>query len=257
MTNGEKNPGPTTPATRPDEMPLTQHLAELRTRIVNSLLALLVSTGVCLNFSDWIFKVVQLPMRKAFQDFDFIGTGPADAFIVGLQVAVLAGLILASPVIVFQLWRFIAPGLLENEKKYALPFIFLCTLFFLSGVFFCFQIVLPTAFEYFYLQYTGIEVRPQIKIDDYLGFVVKMLLVFGFVFELPILSFFLARMGLLSHTWLIKQARLSIVIIFVIAAIFTPPDVISQLLLAIPLLVIYGMSIAIAFYWGKPRNIAS
>jgi len=239
---------------RLEEMPLTHHLAELRTRLVNSLIALVITTGLCLNFSNYLFELLQEPMRATFKDFDFIGTGPADAFIVGLQVSVLAGLLTACPVIFYQIWRFIAPGLHVHERRYALPFIFLCTLFFLSGVAFCFKVVLPTAFDYFYIQYTGIQVKPQIKIDEYLSFIVKLMLVFGGVFELPILSFFLARLGILTHTWLIRQARLSVLLIFIVAAIFTPPDVVSQLLLAIPLLIIYGLSILIAYWWAKPKR---
>jgi len=237
-------------------MPLTMHLAELRTRLIRSLAAVLVTTILCVNYTDKIFEILQSPMRKTFITFDFIGTGPADAFIVGLQVSILAGFLAASPFIFYQVWCFILPGMHEKEQRLALPFVVLCTLFFLSGTFFCFEIVLPTAFQYFYEQYTSLAVKPQIKIDEYLSFIIKLMLVFGGVFELPILSFFLARVGILTHTWLIRQARISIVLIFVIAGIFTPPDVVSQLLLATPLLVIYAMSIGIAYWWGKPRSKA-
>ena len=241
-------PGATGP--REAEMPLREHLVELRLRIIRSMGAILVMSLICIAVSDRLLAIVTAPIRAAFGELQMIGTGPADAFIVGLQVSVLAGFLLSSPFVFFQGWRFIEPGLLDKEKRMALPFVFFSTLFFMSGVLFCYYLMLPFAFSYFYDQFVSYQLSAQIKIDEYLSFVIKMVLVFGFVFELPIVSYFLARVGILTHTWLIKQARLSIVIIFVVAGILTPPDVVSQLCLAAPLLTIYLMSIGIAYYFN-------
>ena len=246
----------TSPTVKPQisEMPLREHLVELRTRVIRSMAAILITSSICIFISDKLLAILTAPIRQSFGELQIIGTGPADAFIVGLQVAVLAGFLLALPFLFFQLWRFIEPGLVENEKRMAIPFVFFSTVFYSSGVLFCYYIMLPFAFGYFYEQFVSYEMSAQIKIDEYLSFVVKMVLVFGFVFELPIVSYFLARVGILTHTWLIKQARLSVVIIFVVAAVLTPPDVVSQICLAAPLLVIYAMSIGIAYHFNRKRE---
>lgn len=235
------------------DMPFLHHLAELRNRISVMLIGALVAAVVCYYWATELFHFLTAPLAAASENIDFIGTGPAEAFIVKMKVAVAAGVILSSPISFHQLWKFISPGLLESERKFALPFVFFSSAFFLSGVSFCFYLVLPMAFQFFDAEYVSIGVKPQIKIGEYLGFVLKLMIVFGGVFELPILSYFLARTGILTHQWLLKHVRVAVVVIFIAAAIFTPPDVISQLLLALPLLAIYGLSILICIYFGKPR----
>lgn len=234
----------------PDQ-PLVSHLAELRNRVTIALLGSL-ALAICSYFwATQLFDLLTTPLRSGSGEAIFIGTGPAEAFIVKMKVAAVAGLLLASPLSFYELWRFIEPGLLEQERRFALPFVLISTAFFLCGVIFCFELVLPVAFSFFEDEYKSIGVQASIKIGEYLSFVLKLLLVFGVVFELPILAFFLARLGLLTHTWLIKQGRVAVVFIFIIAAILTPPDVVSQLLLAAPLCIIYGLSIAICYYFGE------
>lgn len=232
-------------------MPFTQHLEELRDRLTKALIAVFVASIVCFFFISDIFKVITGPLSESFENASLIGTGPADAFIVKLKLAIAAGVILALPFCFSQAWGFIKPGLHDNERKYATPFVILSTLFFISGVVFCFELILPFAFSFFAEEFLSLGVNPTIKIDQYFSFVLKLLLVFGVVFELPILSFFLARLGLLSHTWLIKKARYIIVCIFLAAAILTPPDAVTQVLLALPLCIIYGICIGVAYIARK------
>lgn len=234
------------------DMPFLEHLGELRDRVSAILIGALVAAVVCYYWATELFHFLTSPLLGAAHAVEFIGTGPAEAFIVKMKVAVAAGVVLSSPLSFYQLWKFVSPGLLESERKFALPFVFCSTIFFLSGVAFCFYLVLPIAFQFFEAEYVSIGVKPQIKIGEYLGFVLKLMIVFGGVFELPILSYFLARTGILTHQWLLKHVRVAIVVIFIAAAIFTPPDVISQLLLALPLLAIYGLAIVICIYFGKP-----
>ena len=246
-------------------MPFTEHLAELRNRIGKSLLAILVASIACFFFAQPLFDLLTLPLEQAnlelqkkateqVHQLKLIGTGPAEAFIVKLKVALGAGVILASPILFFQLWCFIAPGLHEHERRLAAPFVILSTLFFLLGVLFCFEGVLPFAFRFFIDEYASIKVAPDIRIGEYLSFTVRILLIFGAVFELPILSYFLARMGLLTSEWLVTKGRYGIVVIFVTAAILTPPDVITQCLLAGPLIVLYGLCIAVAKLAAPAKN---
>jgi len=236
------------------EMPFLQHLEELRNRIFFTLIGVTVASIVSYYWCHELFDFINGPLRKTFQNVELIGTGPADAFIVKIKVALLAGFILSSPFTFLQMWKFISPGLLEKEKKFAFPFVFFTTAFFLSGISFCFYVALPFAFDFFSAEFLSIGIIPQIRITEYLSFVMKLALVFGLVFEMPVGCYFLARLGLVTHTWLIEKLRYATVVIFIVAAILTPPDVASQIMLALPLMVLYGFCIIIAYFVGKNRN---
>jgi sec-independent protein translocase protein TatC len=237
------------------EMPFLQHLAELRTRLLRIIIGGSVATMLTYQYADVLFIWLTIPIRGSFEQLELIGTGPAEAFIAKLKVGVAAGLVLSAPYSFYQLWLFVAPGLHEHERRFTLPFVLLSTLFFLCGIFFCFHIVLPVAFAYFSGEFVSVGVHPNIKIGEYFDFVTKMCLVFGVIFELPIVAYFLARMKLLSHKALLSRFRYSLVGIFVVAGILTPPDVVSQMLLAGPLLVIYGMCIGVTYY-AYPKESA-
>ena len=246
-------------------MPFTEHLAELRNRIAISLVAVTVTSIACFFFSKALFEVLTLPLHNSHAQLQadagttvhqlkLIGTGPAEAFVTKLKVSLGAGVRLASPFLFFQLWYFIAPGLNKNERKFAVPFVVLSTLFFLIGVGFCFFGVLPFAFRFFIDEYASIQVAPDIRIGEYLSFTVRILLIFGAVFELPILSYFLARVGILTPKWLVTKGRYCIVGIFVVAALLTPPDVVTQCLLAGPLIVLYVLCIGVAKFANPNQN---
>ncbi|MFN8389544.1 MAG: twin-arginine translocase subunit TatC [Bdellovibrionota bacterium] len=237
------------------EMPFLEHLAELRKRLIQCVIGLSVATLFTYQYADVLFGWLTIPIRESFAQLELIGTGPAEAFIAKLKVGVAAGIVLSIPYSFYQLWLFVAPGLHEHEKRFALPFVAVSTVFFLSGILFCFKVVLPVAFAYFSDEFLSVGVHPSIRIGEYFGFVVKMCLVFGVVFELPIVAYFLARMKLLSHKALLSRFRYSLVGIFIIAGILTPPDVISQCLLAGPLLIIYALCIGVTYY-AHPDEVA-
>lgn len=237
----------------PGCMTFLEHLGELRNRLLHIIAGVLVMTVVGLIWSEELFSFFLWPLRQSLPAAELIGTGPADAFLVKLRTAFISGFLFSCPYSFFHLWRFIAPGLIDSERHLAMPFIVASTVFFLLGVSFCFFGMLPFAFQFFFAQFESITVKPAIRINEYLAFTVQLLLVFGVVFELPVLCYFLAQLGLVTSRWLIAQGRIAVVVIFVVAAVLTPPDVISQTFLALPLLLLYGMCIGIARFVEKKR----
>jgi len=244
------------------KMPLTAHLEELRWRLIKSLLAIAVGFIACYNFADLLFALLTRPLLALnagsgaeASSVHLIGTGVVEAFFTKLKVSLIAALFLASPVILYQIWQFVAPGLYATEKRYARPFVFFGTFFFCAGAWFCYAMVLPVGYRFFIEQYETISVNPEIRISEYLSFTSRMLLAFGGTFELPVITFFLARLGFVTHTMMLSYLRYAILVIFIVAAMLTPgPDVASQLLMAGPLLVLYGLSIGVAYMFGKPRE---
>ncbi len=236
-------------------MPLTAHLEELRNRLIRILIGAFVGFGVCYGFSEQLVAFLIAPLTQlAPSDTTVIGTGVTDAFFTKLKVSFIGGLFVASPWVFFQLWAFVAPGMYEKEKRIALPFSFAATVFFVSGAAFCYVFVFPVAFAFFLKEFGSVGIAPQIRITEYLTFVSRMLLAFGITFELPVVTFFLARIGMVTHKTLIAYTRYAIVAIFVAAALLTPgPDIASQLLMATPLLVLYALSIGVAYVFAKPR----
>jgi sec-independent protein translocase protein TatC len=230
-------------------MPLTAHLEELRWRIVRALVAIAIAFGICYWFADALFAFLIRPLAALRPDSSLvIGTGVTEAFFTKLKVSFIASIFAASPVIFFQAWRFVAPGLYETEKQLALPFAVAASCFFLVGAAFCYWLVFPVGFRFFLDEYESIRVSPQIRISEYLTFTARMLLAFGVTFELPVVTFFLARIGVVTHRTLLGMGRYAIVVIFIVAAVLTPgPDVASQLLMAAPLLVLYALSIGVAW----------
>jgi sec-independent protein translocase protein TatC len=236
-------------------MPLTAHLDELRWRMVRALIALGIAFAACYWWAEELFAFLLLPLAQLRPDqAPVIGTGVAEAFFTKLKVSFIASIFLASPILFHQAWRFVAPGLYENEKRLALPFAAAASFFFVLGAGFCYVLVFPVGFRFFLDEYASIGVAPQLRISEYLSFTSRMLLAFGLTFELPVVSYFLARLGVLTHRHLIGGIRYAILGVFILAAILTPgPDVASQFLMAAPLLVLYGASIGVA-YFAAPRS---
>lgn len=239
-------------------MPLTSHLEELRWRLVKAAVATVLAFCVTYGFANAIFHFLTAPLIDTLGDkVALIGTGVAEAFFTKLKVALIAAIFLASPVIFFQIWSFVAPGLYEQEKSYARPFVFFATFFFLLGASFCFYAVFPLAFTFFVEEFLSIGVEPTLRISEYLSFSARMLLAFGVIFEMPVFTFFLARIGLVDHGMMIRSARYAVVIIFVVAAILTPADVASQVMMAVPMTLLYGVSIGIAYAFGTKTKPAA
>jgi len=234
------------------KMPLTQHLEELRWCLIKSIAAIAVGGVIAYNFSEGLFAFLIRPLSQNTPGtVDLIGTGVTEAFFTKLKVSFIAGVFAASPVVFYQSWKFVAPGLYESEKRLALPFMFAATVFFLLGAAFCYVAVFPVGYAFFIEQYKSIAVQPAIRISEYLSFSSRMLLAFGATFELPVITFFLARLGVVTHVTMLRYLRYAILVIFIVAAVLTPgPDVASQLLMAGPLLVLYAISIGVAYVFG-------
>lgn len=238
---------------RDSYMTFTEHLEDLRWCLLKSLGAVVVTFAVSYFFSDRIFAFMVAPLKQILHPGEsLIGTGVAEAFFIEIKVALVAGVFLACPVLFYQIWRFIVPGLHEGEKKQIIPFVVSTSLFFVGGAYFCYRAVLPFAFLYFIDQYRSLGVSPEIRIGEYFTFFFRMVLAFGVTFELPVFTFFLVRLGIWDYRFLWRQFRYAILVIFILAAILTPgPDVVSQILLAVPLTLLYLLSIGVAYVWRK------
>lgn len=237
------------------EMPLTEHLEELRRRLFRILLAVGVGFALAYGFADRLFAFLTLPLQQAApENIALIGTGVAEAFFTKLKVAFIAGIFVASPAIFYQLWAFVAPGLHDHEKYWVFPFVLFGSFFFIAGAAFCYSFVFQVGFRFFLEQYETISIEPTLRISEYLSFSSRLLLAFGVTFELPVLAFFFARVGLIDHNTLLRPWRYAMIGIFVLAAILTPADIASQLLLAAPLSVLYLLSIGVAYVFARRRT---
>lgn len=234
------------------EMTFFEHLAELRRRLVYVALALLAASAVSLGWATEVFSFFTLPIRSSFPSAQLIGTAPAEALLIKLEVAFTTGVFLSLPITFYQLWRFVAPGLHRHERRLALPFICFATLFFLIGAAFCFWVVLPIALKFFGDEFASIGLLPQIRIREYLSFSMQLVVVFGIVFDLPVVAYVLTRAGILTSQFLMRNLRMAIVVVFIAAGVLTPPDVVSQALLAGPLLVLYALCIWVSRWAEKP-----
>ena len=235
-------------------MPLTAHLDVLRTRLIRAIVAIAAGAGIAWLVIEHLVAFLLAPLSALQPEESFIiGTGVTEAFFTKLKVAVIAGVFVSSPVLFYQAWRFVAPGLYDREKRVALPFSIAASFFFLSGAAFCYWLVFPVAFRFFLDEFASIGVAAQIRVSEYLSFASRMLLAFGVTFELPVVTFFLARIGAITHRTLVSWWRYAVVGIFVAAAVLTPgPDVASQMLMAAPLVVLYVLSIGVAFVVARP-----
>ena len=233
-----------------DNDTLVGHLAELRTRLICSLLAVGVLTLVAWNFSDFFFSIIRKPILPYLPQRGLVFTAPMDKFMAHLKVSILTGVIFACPVWIYQSWMFIAPGLYKNEKKFGYYFISFGTFLFLLGVFFVYFVVYPLAFE-FLLNFGGDVDLAMITINDYLSFFITTTLVFGLAFELPLVLTILGILGVVTKPLLIKFRRYALVLICVLSAFITPPDVISMILLVLPLYGLYELSILLVG-WVQP-----
>ena len=237
-----------------DKMPLTAHLTELRTRLVISMAAIVAGSIGSYIFAERIFAFLAAPLIKNLpEDSHLIFTGVAEGFFTYLKTALYSGVFFAMPVVLFEIWLFISPGLYKKEKRYGLPFIFFSTLFFVGGAAFGYFIVFPFGFQFF-LGFETDAIHPLPSIKEYLSFTVKLIMAFGLIFELPLFTFFLARMGIVTGKFMASQRRYAILLIFVISAAITPPDPLTQIMMAGPLIVLYELSVIVARVFGRKRD---
>ena len=236
-------------------MSLFSHLDELRSRVIKSLIGILVGFFVAMAFSKSLLEFLKLPLMKVFpsgsQPLHF--TGPMDVFLAEIRVSFLAAIAGTSPLWLYQFWRFVEPALYQKERKYILPCILISVLLFLLGLSFCFFIVLPMTLSF--LIQLGSEIgTPIITIVDYMALLSIMLFGFGFVFEAPLILVLLAWVGLLDAETLARHRKAVIVGVLVVGALLTPPDPISQVAMAIPLYLMYEISILIIRSLLKPKK---
>lgn len=242
-----------------DKLPITAHLDELRKTIVLSLSVVVVAACVCFYFSEDIFRQLTFPLRytlgftwdapyislvpSQFGDFELNVLRPAEALWTHIKIAIVGAIVITLPVIFYEIWKFVAPGLMKKEKKYILPFVFATTFLFMIGALFCFIIVLPFAVN-FLLTYKMENLQINWTLGYYIDFCLKFILAFGIIFEVPVVLVFLTRMGIVTPDTLAKNRKYAIVMAFVAAALLTPtPDAFNQTLMALPIILLYEAGI--------------
>lgn len=252
-------------AADPEEYTMTfwEHLDELRSRLIRASLAFFAGGVLAWIYREQLLLWLVTPFMNAWNENKLGGKAalhfpaPASLFLAYVKLALLGGFVISLPIILYQIWAFIAPGLYSREKRLALPFVFASCVLFVLGGYYGWRLAFPIAFQYL-LGFSGpvgdtFEVTPTVMIGDYIEFVTYMLLGFGAGFELPVLIFFLSLAGLITHKHLIKFFRYFVVIAFVLGAVLTPPDILSQVILAVPLCFLYVISIGIAWIIDRAR----
>jgi len=234
-----------------EKQPFFSHLKELRDRLVVSIIAVAVAFIITYYFKERLFDFLMQPFIRVMPaQSSFIFTGITEAFLTYFKISVVAALFLAAPVILYEFWMFVAPGLYENEKKYVYPFIFFGSLCFIFGALFCYFVIMPNIYRFF-VSYAQDFVIPMPDLKNYMGLTLKLLIIFGLIFELPLIAFYLSRAGIINPKMLAKKRRYAILGVFIISAIITPPDVVSMILVAVPLWGLYELGILIAKVFGK------
>jgi sec-independent protein translocase protein TatC len=238
-------------------MPLLDHLEELRKRIIFAVVAVLVGFLLCWSYADRIFSLMQQPIIYALRNHGLGGglvyLNPTEPFNLYLQVAFVAGLFIGSPFVFYQLWLFIAPGLYRNEKRYVLPFVLSTVALFLAGGLFGYKMIYPASLD-FLIGY-GQRFQPMITIGEYTKLFVTIIVGLGLIFEMPVLVFFLALMRMISARWMWRNLRYAVLAIFILAAIVTPTaDILNMCLFAAPMLVLYAISIGVAWLANPSRQ---
>lgn len=238
------------------QMPLMSHLEALRKHLMVVASAWVVGFMACYSVAEKLFTYISEPVRAALPDgTKLVFINATEPFFTYLKVAALAGFLITLPITLWQLWSFIAPALYKSEKKMAFPFVFASCCCFGIGAYFGFFFVFPMIFSFLisYGMASG-DMNPMLSVGSYLTLAIRLLFAFGLVFELPIVIFFLARLGVVDHTWLAKNRKFALLIAFVTGAILTPPDVFSQASIAVPFVILYEVGIVVARMFGKKRD---
>lgn len=238
------------------------HLEELRIRIVKAVIAVAAAFLVCYHFSGSIFAFVAGPIIKAMPEGSSLTIiDLTEGFMVEMKIALVAGIVLAAPIIFYQLWKFVAPALHENERKYVWQFVFAASFFFIAGAWFCYSMVLPYGLQFFLSYATdaspmeGVKLTANVSIKSAVSLALQFSLAMGAVFELPVVVYFLAKMGIITYKTLTSFRPIAVVAIFFVAAVLTPPDVFSQMMMAGPLWILYEFSIVVAWLFGNKPEV--
>jgi sec-independent protein translocase protein TatC len=238
-----------------EKQPFFSHLKELRDRLLVCIVAVAIAFIFTYYFKERLFDFLMQPFLKVMPaQSSFIFTGITEAFLTYFKISVVAALFVAAPVILYEFWMFVAPGLYEKEKKYVYPFILFGSLCFICGALFCYFVVMPNMYRFF-VSYAREFVTPMPDLKNYMGLTLKLLIIFGFIFELPLVAFYLARAGIIKAKMLAKKRRYAILAVFIISAAITPPDVVSMILVALPLWGLFELGILIAKVFGKKETL--
>jgi sec-independent protein translocase protein TatC len=238
----------------PDKMTFLEHLEELRQRLVRALMYLAGGFAACWGFREQIFHFMVEPMRRAGFKDQFIFTSPAEALMLYMKMAFFVGIFVAAPFVLWEIWGFISPGLYKNEKMWAIPFVGMGSVFFALGALFGHYFLFPVTFQFLYT-FGGPDMRFLPKIDEYWSFYSWFLLGLGLVFQIPVIIFVLARIGLVTPRLLLRWWKFAILGSFIISAFVTPtPDVVNQTALALPMIGLYLFGVLIAWLFGKKRK---
>jgi sec-independent protein translocase protein TatC len=237
------------------EMPFLDHLEELRWRLLKSIISVFIMMVVCFGFSDQILDLLMYPGESIDPPVPLQVLKVQTVFIIKLEIALIAGVIFSLPVIFYQFWQFLAPGLLKKERKLLPLVVFASVVCFLLGGAFAYFIIIPYALQFF-LALAPENINNNIALDFYIGFLLRLIIVFGIVFELPMLSLILTKFGLLTPAFMRKYRKYAIVSAFILGAILTPPDPTTQVLLAVPIVLLYELSIFISYFFApKESNV--
>lgn len=240
----------------PDEMTFLEHLEDLRKRLWYAFLALLIGVVPGWIFHKEIYAILARPVTQYLPEGTKLAFTTLTApFMLYMKISFLASLFLMSPFVFYQLWLFIAPGLYKKERKYVFPFVFFTTVFFIAGALFGYLFVFPWACRFFLAM--GSDFQPVLTVDQYFSFTLRILLGIAAVFELPTLVYFLSKLGIITAGWMVRNFKYAVLVVFILAAVITPtPDMVTQSLVAVPMLLLYGLSILIAFVVkrGKDRE---
>ncbi len=235
-------------------MPLTEHLRELRIRLIRSIIAFLICAGISFYFARYVFEFLKMPVIKSYPEVELITLSPTEPLFILIKISLAVGLILASPVILWEIWRFVEPALYPHEKKLFIPLLLSSIFLFVLGTAFGFFVVLPIALKFLLgLGFTQLLATPYLSVNMYISFVLKMLIAFGIAFEMPVFLFMLQRAGIVKEEQLKKFRRYFIVVAFLLGALIAP-DVATQVLMAIPLLILYEISILLGKLAGKKEE---
>ncbi len=229
-----------------EKLPFTYHLEELRVRLIYCAVVIALFFALLYSFSDALFEIVRRPMG----DYEIISIAPAEAFFAYMKISFYGAIVLAMPVLLYHTWQFIAPGLLEGEKRYTSAFVIAGSIFFVIGASFCYFLVLPYGME-FLLGFAEGAIKPQITVGNYISFAFRLLIAFGLIFQLPIIIIILTKLGIVTPDSLASKRAYFIVGSFVISAILTPPDVFTQTVMALPIIILFESSLLVSRFINK------
>lgn len=253
------------------KMSFWEHLEELRGRLIRALAAYVAGAVIAWTYRDEILAWLWKPFAESWVAQGIPGeptlnfAAPSDAFMAYMKLSLIGGLLIAAPVIFYQIWSFVAPGLYSKEKKYVIPFVLFSTLLFVGGGLFGWKIAFPITFDYFLglagaAKGAGLAIQPVVMMGEYLDFVTQILIAFGIVFELPLFILFLSIAGIVNYLQLLRFGRWFVLLAFVVGAALSPPDTTSQIVMSVPLCILYFASIGLAYLFGKrptPEQIAA